>query len=95
MIHTKPYAKLEYVSTLAGQPGNYGDQNGIGTNALFNFINGITLDEINNVILIADSNNYKIKSLDLSSKLRFFFIFEKIKIFFSDFAMQKYKRKKK
>ena len=46
---------------------NYGDLDGVGTNAQFNVLFGLALDEINNQIFIADQINQKIKSLNLSS----------------------------
>lgn len=50
------------VTILAGQPGNSGYTNGLGTNALFSNLNGIVLDSRGN-LYVADSGNYVIRRI--------------------------------
>ncbi len=50
------------VSTIAGSPGNRGNRDGAGTNALFSFPMGITADNNGN-LFIADEANHEIREL--------------------------------
>jgi sugar lactone lactonase YvrE len=50
------------VSTLAGQPGILGYGDGAGTNALFNFPNGVAVDQAGN-LYVADSGNDVIRKI--------------------------------
>jgi hypothetical protein len=43
------------VSTVAGQPGNYGHQDGSGTNAVFGAVGGLSFDHSGN-LYVADNN---------------------------------------
>lgn len=51
------------VTTLAGSAGSSGDQDGNGTNALFNSPRGITV--VDDLLYVADKNNNKIKTVTL------------------------------
>jgi PKD repeat protein len=55
------------VTTVAGLGENSGDVNGVGTAARFYAPSGLFLVD-DNTLLVADRNNGKIKSIDLSSK---------------------------
>lgn len=50
------------VTTLAGSPGVWGTNDGVGTNALFNGPVGIALDDKTN-LFVSDSNNHTIRKI--------------------------------
>ena len=51
------------VTTIAGKYGSYGSTDGTGTNALFNYPNGIAYDAANGNLYVADSDNYTIRQV--------------------------------
>jgi sugar lactone lactonase YvrE len=53
------------VTTLAGQPGTSGTNDGTGTNAQFRYPSGLAVDHSNN-IYVADSGNNTIRKLTLT-----------------------------
>ena len=57
------------VTTIAGQAGISGGVNGIGSNALFYYPRGIAIDSIDSMLYIADSFNYVIRKLSMSTLL--------------------------
>ncbi|NOK62074.1 MAG: hypothetical protein GFH27_549321n61 [Chloroflexi bacterium AL-W] len=55
------------VTTLAGQPGEMGDSDGIGPAARFASPRGIAFDPAEQFVLIADSENHTLRRLDLTT----------------------------
>ena len=56
------------VTTLAGQPGVMGSDDGIGSAATFAFPRGVAVDSDAQFVLIADSENHTIRRLDLTTR---------------------------
>ncbi|MEM8535849.1 MAG: hypothetical protein AAGF95_33795 [Chloroflexota bacterium] len=56
------------VTTLAGQPGEVGTDDGIGSAARFAFPRGVAIDSDAQFVLIADSENHTIRRLDLTTR---------------------------
>ena len=61
-IYTKPGKVGRFVTTLAGQPGKAGFQDGSGLKALLNRPTSVTVDA-HGTILICDSSNHAIRAL--------------------------------
>ena len=57
------------VSTLAGVNGNIGYQDGPTTSALFNSPNGVAVDPFNGNVIVADSGNYIIRLINITSNI--------------------------
>ncbi len=57
------------VTTLAGSPGNSGDTDGVGTNALFNGLFGVAVDGANN-LMVTDSGNNKVRKVTSAGVVR-------------------------
>ena len=56
------------VTTLAGQPGVMGDDDGGGSAARFAFPRGVAIDPNAQFVLIADSENHTVRRLDLTTR---------------------------
>ncbi len=54
---------------VAGSSGNTGDQDGFGSQALFNLPSGVHFDTRNGGLYVADANNHKIKFIEDSSEV--------------------------
>ena len=55
------------VTTIAGDRGNSGFVDGVGTAAQFNTPASIALDGSNNILYVADSGNYCVRKIDLTA----------------------------
>lgn len=55
------------VTTLAGHTGSYGNVDGVGTSAYFNYPTNVVLDALGSTALVADCLNHKIRRIDLTT----------------------------
>lgn len=55
------------VRLIAGAPGEPGDVDGEGVDARFYFPTGLVIDHETNELFVADTNNHKVKSIDLAT----------------------------